>query len=539
MRWVTVEQMKDLEKQANESGLSYEKMMENAGTKLAETIHVRYAHVPGRAIIGLIGSGNNGGDALVALNWLAERGWICTALLVKTRVDGDPLLEKFLKKGGRAIALQQVKTVQALRSLLAEHGFILDGIIGTGIKLPLKEDIALTLANIKNALQKQIVIAVDCPSGIDCDSGEAAKETLPASLTVCMEAVKAGMLKVPAYELCGEIVVVPIGLTGKLAEKKSDNFVINARWVAGHLPTRRLDGHKKTFGTVLVVGGSANYLGAPMFSGMAAYRCGAGLVTLAAPRIVQLTMAGALPEATWYILDDENGVISEESAPLLFEPMKTANCMVVGPGIGREETTKKFLSRWLLQQDANKQNGSFGFVPNVSTKTKQNVAYPPMVIDADALRWLSGETNWSQNKALKLVLTPHVGEMSALTGLSPEEIQQNREAVAAEYARMWGQVVVLKGAFTVVAAPSGQVAIVPVANSALAKAGSGDALSGIIAALIAQGSSAFEAACAGAWIHARAGEVVAEGQGNEFSLLVREIINDLPRVFAELNKITA
>lgn len=539
MRWVTVEQMKELEKQANESGLSYEKMMENAGTKLAETIHARYGHVQGRAIIGLIGSGNNGGDALVALNWLAERGWICTALLVKARVDGDPLLAKLLKNGGRAIALQQVKTVQALRSLLAEHGFILDGIIGTGIKLPLKEDIALILANIKNALQKQIVIAVDCPSGIDCDSGEAAKETLPASLTVCMEAVKAGMLKVPAYELCGEVVVVPIGLTGKLAEKKSDNFVIDARWVARHLPTRRLDGHKKTFGTVLVVGGSANYLGAPMFSGMAAYRCGAGLVTLAAPRIVQLTMAGALPEATWYILDDENGVISEESAPLLFEPMKTANCMVVGPGIGRAETTKKFLSRWLLQQDANKQNGSFGFVPNVSTKTKQNVSYPPMVIDADALRWLSGETNWSQNKALKLVLTPHVGEMSALTGLSPEEIQQNREAVAAEYASMWGQVMVLKGAFTVVAAPSGQVAIVPVANSALAKAGSGDALSGIIAALIAQGSSAFEAACAGAWIHARAGEVVAEGQGNEFSLLVREIINDLPRVFAELNKITA
>lgn len=539
MRWVNVEQMKELERLANESGLSYEKMMENAGTQLAKTINSRFGQAQEKTIIGLVGSGNNGGDALVALNWLAERGWTCSALLVKDRAQGDTLVEKFLIHGGRLINIKQVESTRELSNLMGEHDFILDGVIGTGFSLPLKDEIAHFLAKIKVALQKQIVIAVDCPSGINCDSGEAAKETLPASLTVCMEAVKAGLLKVPAYQLCGEIVVVPIGLTGQLAEKKSDNFVIDSCWVAGNLPKRKLDGHKKSFGTVLVVGGSANYLGAPMFSGMAAYRAGAGLVTLATPRIVQLTMAGMLPEATWYILDDENGVISEESAALLNEPMKTASSMVVGPGIGRDETTRRFLSRWLLQQESGKTNGSFGFVPVAATKAKEKLVYPPMVVDADALRWLSGQPNWIQNTSLKLVLTPHVGEMSALSGLSAEEIQQKREKVAAEFAKVWGQVVVLKGAFTVVAAPSGQIAIVPVANSALAKAGSGDALSGIIAALIAQGMPLFEAACAGAWIHARAGELVAKKQENEFSLLVREIVNDIPQVFAELNKITA
>ncbi|MEA5079136.1 MAG: NAD(P)H-hydrate dehydratase [Anaerolineaceae bacterium] len=538
MRLITVENMRELERLAFESGLSYEKMMQNAGMGLAEIIHSKFGWIDNKAIVGLVGSGNNGGDALVALNWLLVHGWKCSALLVKERLN-DPLVAQFISLGGELTPTAVLGNAKKIQTILEDNAIILDGVIGTGINLSLREEVAQFLASIKAHLRGQIVVAVDCPSGIDCDTGEAAPEVLPARLTVCMEAVKTGLLKLPAFSLCGQIVVTSIGVPGRLAAKKSENFVIDNRWVAEHLPVRKADGHKKYFGTVVVVGGSTNYLGAPLFAGTGAYRAGAGLVTLAVPRIVQLTTAVNLPECTWFLLDDENGVISEDAATLVLEPMKTASCLVVGPGIGREETTRRFLSRWLLQQETGKKNSSFGFVPKTESNSKLLATFPPIVMDADGLRWLAEQPNWTENKNLRLVVTPHVGEMAALTGLAPEEIQANRERVASEFAQKWKQVVVLKGALTVVAAPTGQIAIVPVANSALAKAGSGDALSGIIAAFIAQGLPLFEAACAGAWIHARAGEKVAEAQGNEFSLLVREILNMIPEVFAELNKITA
>lgn len=538
MRLLTVANMRELERLAHEDGLSYEKMMENAGTGLAEIIHSKFGPSENKSIIGLIGSGNNGGDALVALSWLLGHGWKCSALLLKDRLN-DPLIEQYISLGGELTPNEIVLNGRKLQTFLEDQAFILDGVIGTGIKLPLREDVAQFLAKIKPHIHDQIVIAVDCPSGIDCETGEAAPEVISATLTICMEAVKIGLLKMPAFNKCGQIMVAPIGLPTRLAAKKSESFMIDDRWVAEHLPVRKADGHKKYFGTVVVVGGSTNYLGAPMFAGTGAYRAGAGLVTLAVPRIVQLTTAVNLPECTWFILDDENGVISEDAATLVLEPMKTAGCLVVGPGIGREETTRRFLSRWLLQQETGKKNSNFGFVPQTENNSKTAVSYPPIVLDADALRWLADQPNWFANKNLRLVLTPHVGEMAALTGLKPEEIQDHRERVASESAQRWGQVVVLKGALTVVAAPTGQIAIVPVANSALAKAGSGDALSGIIAAFIAQGRTPFEAACAAAWIHARAGEKLAAAQGNEFSLLVRELLNMLPEVFAELNKNTA
>ncbi|MPM23839.1 ADP-dependent (S)-NAD(P)H-hydrate dehydratase [bioreactor metagenome] len=538
MRLITVENMRELERLAFEGGLSYEKMMQNAGTGLAKIIHTKYGRTESKSIIGLVGSGNNGGDVLVALSYLLGHGWKCSALLVKDRVN-DPLVNQFISLGGEMTQTDVLDNAKNLHALLDDKAIILDGVIGTGISLPLRQEVAQFLAKIKTHLGGQIIVAVDCPSGIDCDTGEAAPEVLPARLTVCMEAVKAGLLRLPAFSLCGQILVAPIGVPARLAAKKSESFVIDESWVAELLPVRKADGHKKYFGTVVVVGGCTNYLGAPLFAGTGAYRAGAGLVTMAVPRIVQLTTAVNLPECTWFILDDENGVISEDAATLILEPMKSASCLVVGPGIGREETTRRFLSRWLLQQETGKKNNSFGFVPKTESNSKSITAFPPIVMDADALRWLAEQPNWAENKNLRLVVTPHVGEMAVLTELAPEEIQANRERVASEYAQKWGHVVVLKGALTVVAAPTRQIAIVPVANSALAKAGSGDALSGIIAAFIAQGMAPFEAACAGAWIHARAGEKVAEVQGNEYSLLVRELLNMLPQVFAELNKNTA
>lgn len=538
MRLVNVEKMKELERNAAENGLSYEKMMENAGTGLAAVIQDRFGRNGQKSILGLIGSGNNGGDALVALTQLQSQGWQASAFLLKQR-ENDPLLAKFVAEGGEVFLFDGKSVDAKVKERLLDARYLLDGVIGTGIRLPLRDDVAQFLKGVKKIITAQTVIAVDCPSGVDCEDGSVSEVTLTAHLTVCMEAVKSGLVKLPAFSYCGELVVVPIGLPKALQEKAADDFVIGSDWVSAHLPDRKIDGHKKTFGTVSVVGGCTNYLGAPVLAGLAAYRAGAGLVTLAVPQIVQLALASSLPECTWFILDDENGVISENAAALINDQMAASSSMVVGPGIGREETTKKFLTRWLIEQDIQEKNGSIGFLPQkVVTKAKK-AAYPAIVLDADAIRWLGEQSDWRNFKQLRLVLTPHSGEMAALTGLTIDEIQNDRETVARETAQKCNQVVVLKGALTVVADPSGRIAIVPVANSALAKAGSGDALSGIIAALIGQGMDLFEAACAGAWIHARAGVRVAERQGNESSLLVREIADEIPAVFAELNKNTA
>lgn len=535
MRLITVSKMREIEESANSIGVGYEKMMENAGTGLAEYIQDRFQKVPNKRIVGLVGTGNNGGDALVSLANLQQNGWQTAAILYKERKN-DPLVSRLMNAGGTLLIYNGESLDQETKKRIQEAGFLLDGLIGTGIRLPLREEMQKFLTGVNDLLEEQMVIAVDCPSGVDCEEGGVDPNTLPADLTVCMEAVKTGMVMLPAFSYCGELTSVPIGLPKKLATGANEDFVIDETWVKAQLPGRSVDGHKKTFGTVTVVGGCTNFVGAPVLSGMAAYRSGSGLVTLAVPQIVQLALAATLPECTWFILDDENGVISEAAAVLMNEQMNTSNCLVVGPGIGREETTRRFLTRWLINRVINSNEKTLGFLPKKAEAKSEKSSVPPLVVDADALRWLAEEENLQQTRYLNMVLTPHAGEMSALTGLKIDEIQQNREKIAREFALKWQQVVVLKGALTIVADKSGRIAIVPAANSALAKAGSGDALSGIIAALIGEGMPLFEAACAGAWIHAHAGMQVAKKQGTEASLLVRDLIDEIPAVLAKIQQ---
>jgi NAD(P)H-hydrate epimerase len=314
--------------------------------------------------------------------------------------------------------------------------------------------------------------------------------------------------------------------------------VADEELVFGLLPERPMDAHKGTFGTALIAAGSASYTGAALLSGKAAYRAGAGLVTLAVPSMLHGTLAGQFPEATWALLPHERGGIAREAAKALLKHFERATALLVGPGFGMEDVTLEFLKDLLTEETAPKKvSGRIGFLQEVDEKEKKEETaahLPPMVIDADGLKLLVKIEGWYKSLPAPAVLTPHPGEMGVLTGLSVEEIQADRIGVATRYAKEWGHVVVLKGAFTVIAEPEGSVTVIPVASPALAHAGTGDVLAGLIVGLRAQGLEAYDAAVAGAWIHAQAGLIAAGDLGSTASVLAGDVLEAIPDVMADL-----
>lgn len=515
MKLVTVSQMRAIEKEADSKGVSYAQLMQNAGRGLAEVVRALGPGNGFHSVTGMVGSGNNGGDTLVALAWLAEAGWHTRAYLVGRKTAGDVLVARYLGVGGEITQFANDPAFDSLRGFLEETDILLDGLLGTGFKLPLRNEAALVLSGAALILADlefpPFIIAVDCPSGVDCDTGACAEETLPADLTVTMAAVKQGLLKLPAFEYIGALELVNIGLPENLDSWNAlRTDVADSTLVSALLPERAPASHKGTFGTALVTAGSTSYTGAALLAGKAAYRVGAGLVTMAVPEPLQAVIAGHLPEATWLLLPHEHGFIAEVAVPAFLNGLKRATAVLVGPGIGDKPTTKIFIEQ---------------IIPSVDL---------PFIFDADALRHIAGIHGWQKKLKQTAILTPHPGEMSALTGLSLNEIQANREEIAEKYAREWEHVVVLKGAFTVIASPDGRKTIIPVATPALARAGTGDVLAGLITGLRAQRLDAYEAAVAGAYIHAQAGLHAADALGTTASVLASDVLASIPRIISEL-----
>jgi NAD(P)H-hydrate epimerase len=502
---VSVAEMLAIEQAADKSGLSYANMMENAGKSLAKAT-IAHSHKSNKSVLGLIGSGNNGGDTLVALELLAKKGWQATAYLVKR-----DLQEKHVRRARKAgvTIIASGKSGKNLSKLLPKHTVLLDGILGTGTRLPLREPFATSLASIKelvsNMAHPPYIVAVDCPSGMDTDSGNIPTEMLKANLTVSMAAIKRGMLTLPAFDHLGKLVVGDIGLPPDLPEWTAlQRYAIDEEIARSAIPPRPLNAHKGTFGTALIVAGSDHFPGAALLAGEAAYRSGAGLVTVATPETIQPSLAGHLREATWLPLPAESGWISAAAADLVLSALERVTALLVGPGFGQQQGTVQFIDKLL------------------------NTILPPTVIDADALKLLARIEDWPRRLPADTILTPHPGEMSILSGLSTDEIQSARTEVAEKYARQWNVVLVLKGAFTVVAAPDGRSATLPLATPALAHAGTGDVLAGLITGLRAQGVTAFEATCTAVWVHGHAGLRAAALMGGTAGVLAGDLIAEIP-----------
>jgi hydroxyethylthiazole kinase-like uncharacterized protein yjeF len=513
MKIVTVQEMKGIEAAANAGGLSYAGMMQNAGRGVGQWV-LEHVHPESESnVLGLIGSGNNGGDTLVALTLLAANNWHASAYLVLPRPSNDPVLEDFLKAGGIVIKTAEDPHLAKLGQALDVAAVLMDGILGTGTRLPLETSIADILHfsgdHLLACAKLPVVVAVDCPSGVDCDNGQVANEALQADFTLSIAAAKIGLLNFPAYNFVGQVIPISIGIPdneGLLGRIKRQ--VIDDDFIRKVLPKRRLDAHKGDFGTALLLVGSQQYTGAALLSGRAAYRIGAGVVTLGVVEQVYLAIAGHLPEATWMVLPDEDGYVVSSAAEIVAQRLSGVDALLVGCGWGLREETLHFIRRIL--------SGESGHLP-------------PMVVDADALRLLSRVASWQSELPAGSVLTPHPGEMAGLTGMTVTEVQEDRVGVAERSAQAWNQVVVLKGALTVVAEPGGATGIIPMATPALARAGTGDILAGMITGLIAQGLDGFSAACAAAYLHGMSGQAAADAFGNSASILAGDILEFLPQ----------
>jgi len=536
MKLVSVAEMRAIEKEADQSGYSYEQMMEAAGRGLGDIVQAVYGTDGVCTVVGLVGSGNNGGDTLVALAALSEAGWQARAYLARPRAENDPLVRRVLDAGGEVLPADQDVDFKLLDAWIRRSTVVLDGVLGTGIQLPLKSELARLLGHVARLDDLPAVVAVDIPSGVDADTGETAAETITADLTVTMEAVKQGMLMFPAFEKIGVLEVVSLGLpSGLKAVEAVQREVVTPQYVAANLPARPLNAHKGTFGTALVIAGSINYTGAAYLAAKAAYLIGAGLVRLAVAGPLHTALAGELPEVTWLVLPHEMGVIHEKAADVVLKNLDKVTALLIGPGFGVEETTGEFLEQLLHSKPSTRQRGAIGFVRGAPIQEKNEMpALPPLVLDADGLNLLAKIDGWIDLLPKDTILTPHPGEMSRLTGLSTSEIQQHRVEIAEKFARQWKQVLVLKGAMTVVASPDGRTAVVPIASPGLARAGTGDVLAGIITGLRAQGLTAFEAAACGAYIHADAGLIAVERVGHPASVLASDVLEAIPEVLFSL-----
>lgn len=541
MKIVTVDQMKAIEKAADKAGVTYAMMMESAGSAVAQTVLARLDNPAEHKVVVLCGPGNNGGDGLVAAYHLAKTGASVAVYCTKAPDENDPNLQRVRQKELLVVDAENDQRWRVLKNLMGGVTVLIDAVFGTGVRLPLTGKPAELLKQVAQLLSERkdhppLRVAVDCPSGLDCNTGALDETTLPADLTVTMATAKHGHLLFPGAETVGELVVVDIGIPADLPELAEVTLMLGTREaVRASLPRRPRGAHKGTFGRALIAAGSVNFTGAAYLSAAAAYRLGAGLVTLAVPIPIYPILAAQLPEVTWVMLPHEVGVIAGSAAAVLLKELDKTQALLIGPGLGMEKETGAFLRR-LLHVEEEGHKGRMGFIGQ-GTSAEQSVqaaALPPLVVDADGLKLLAEISDWPKLLPGNTVLTPHPGEMAVLTGLKKDEIQSDRIGMAQKFAAEWGHIVVLKGAFTVVAAPDGRTTVQPFATAALARAGTGDVLAGAIAGLLAQGLPAYTAAVAATYLHGRAGELAAEELGGTASVLAGDVLDMLPAALAEV-----
>lgn len=359
------------------------------------------------------------------------------------------------------------------------------------------------------------ILAVDCPTGLNCDTGALDPAGLAAEATVTFALPKWGHVQFPGAGACGLLIVADIGVPSELASDLQVDL-LGPDDVRAWLPDRPANAHKGTFGRAMIASGSLNYSGAALLSAAAAGRAGAGLVTLAIPAPLHAALAGALPETTWLLLPGPEGTHTRAGATKLIAALADYDALLVGPGLTTAEDAQHFVAALF----------SAGGLPHDAWRGR-------VVVDADALNILARLPDWPARLPPGSILTPHPGEMARLTGLTVDEVNAQRIANARGAAAQWGHVVLLKGPHTVIAAPDGRAGVLPFATPTLATAGSGDVLAGAIVSLLAQGLPAFEAAAAGAYIHGHAGLLIERSTGLR-AAIARDILMHLPEALHQL-----
>ncbi|HEX9413489.1 MAG TPA: NAD(P)H-hydrate dehydratase [Ktedonobacterales bacterium] len=512
MNIVTVDQMRHLEQQADvQFGLNSATLMEHAGRSVAEIVRShRGGSVAQSRVLVLVGPGNNGGDGEVAARYLQSWGAVVARFVWRER-----RLETASGSASVGADFAEVRTA------LSEADIVLDAVLGTGHARPLDPSMRQLFAWVEEERRIRpslLVVAVDLPTGLNADTGEVDSGTLRADLTITLAYPKVGMFVFPGADYIGELEIGDIGLPASLADDLSLNL-LDAATVRPLLPPRPLDSNKGTFGKAMLWAGSLPYPGSAFLAASAAGRVGAGLVTLAVPPELAPIYAIKLSETTLHLLLPDRTASADERARDLMAALPGYIALLAGPGLGQSESTQALLDavfRGLTALPAS--------------------ARPRLVVDADGLNHLARSERWWEQLPAGSVVTPHPGEMTRLCG--GERVSgggPERVAVARARAAQWGHVVVLKGACTVVAAPDGSTSLHWPPNPALASAGTGDVLAGVITGLLAQGLEPFAAACAGVYLHGRAGLLVSARLGVA-GLAASDLLPELPIAQCEVRE---
>lgn len=503
MKLTDVETMRNMDEELTNQGVLEIIPMEHAGKAISD-VALSLLEQKQRVVI-VAGKGNNGGDGFCAARWLNAAGKKVQCFgMGMSRNEAMTEYNMLTDSGVEVQNLRTQADLDYLKMSIAKADLVIDALLGTGFAGELEEDMA-KICDLMNGA-KCPILSVDIPTGVNADNGMVAEHAVKAMATVTLARVKVGMLLYPARENVGELFVADIGFPEKLlARDVSPYYLVDKEMVRNLLPVRDADAHKGDNGRVTVVAGSKGFVGAAALATKGAVKAGAGLVSLLTPESASAILAMKLDEEMVHALpEDEQGLAETAVQEIL---SFGGDVLAIGPGLGKSEGTVKAVQEIV--------------------RTSQ----VPLVIDADALTALKDNLKVLTENTVAKILTPHAGEFSRLTGLDVENINADRLALAIKYAKKWNVVLLLKGAPTIVALPSGVAYLVNSGTSAMATGGSGDVLTGVIAGLVAQGLEPDTAAICGAYLHGVAGTLATSGAPG---LAAGEIAQNLPFAWQEV-----
>jgi len=495
MKVASVSQMRAIDNATiNKYGIAGGVLMENAGVCVVSEV---FDNTNANSFVVLCGKGNNGGDGSVVARHLYNKGKKVVLVLVanedellgdaKTNFNIARKIGVPIENGLTKIAKQEIMNCEV----------IIDALLGIGTISNPRGDIAGAIEIINNA--DKIVFSVDVPSGINSDTGEVYNPCVKANYTVTFGLYKIGLVCYPAREYAGRVKVCDISFAKKAID--DENIKINIIEKA-QFPTRTQNTHKGSFGRVFALAGSIGFTGAAYLAVTAAMKTGCGLATLGIPYSLNNIMEQKLTEVMTLPLVEKDGMLSKDALCGIKKAILGSDAVICGCGLGNNEDIYEIITEII--------------------KTSKT----PIVLDADGINVLMGHTDILKGKNCEIIITPHIGEMARITGLSIQQIQNNTLQVAQTFATEYNIVTVLKSANTIVALPNGEAYINIYGNSGMATAGSGDVLAGIIGSLIAQGVPPMQAAKSGVYIHSRAGDLAAYKLG-EHSLLATDIMQHI------------
>lgn len=509
MKILTSSSMKIAENIAVQKGSSFAELMENAGKGAADKIET-LCDIFGSQVTVLCGKGNNAGDGLVVARHLSQSGANVTVIFLLGK-ELSPLAEENLTELEELQVYTWDSEVSEERRLnmVATSDIIIDAVFGTGFdgELPAECKKFFEVANSSDAVR----IALDIPSGVNCDTGLADESSFKADYTYAFAALKYAHILKMALPFCGKSEIIDIGIDENIINSLTDTVtVLTEDLIKNCIPKRFEDSNKGDYGRLLNIGGSLNMSGAVTLSSLSALRCGTGLLQVALPGRIIPIVASKIPECIYLPMPVSSfGSIGAEGITALSEAAKKATAILLGCGLSVCDDTEYICEEIIKNSDV------------------------PIVIDADGLNCIAENPDILKEAKAGIIITPHMKEMSRLTGFSVDLIKKRRFDIAAKFAESYNVTVVLKDSNTVIATPERQVYINRNGNSGLAKGGSGDVLAGMIASFLAQGVKPLSAAISGVFIHAEAADITKRAM-TAYSMLPSDVIDSIPFVLKDL-----